>query len=361
MTKTRQISTSQMFSVLFLSRIISLFTFMLPSASYLPEGDRIITALPVMLIEFVFAAVLLYTLKKNDGKSLVSSVKDFSPVFSKILSVIYTLSFIWFAGIGTARSELFISTVMFPNSELTLMIVLLLSSCLYTALKGIEAIGRASQVLLFILGISVAFILLSVSKEFEFYNLKPLFTEGISPVAGFSFYVSVRAAELLSLNQSAPFIKGNVKKMIFLWIVSFAAVCTVLLLFLTGVTGEYGNDQLFPLYTLTVIAKFGIFERLDDVLTGIWVLCSFIQAAYLLYLSIFTLKEGFSGAKKIPAAVICTAGVFTVYFFTSRTVSIFSETVSSRVFDACFILLMIIIPLTITLMRHIKQKGRQKI
>lgn len=359
MNKVCRISTFQMFSILFLSRIISLFTFMLPTASYLPAGDRIITAFSVMLIEFIYAAALLYTLNKNGNKSILETAGGYSPALAKVLSIIYTLAFIWFAGIGTARFELFISTVMFPNSELTLMIVILLAACLYASLKGIEAIGRASAILLAVLGTSVAFILLTVTGEFEYYNLKPLFTEGFSPIAGFSFYISVRAAEILSLNVSAPIIKGNVKKMTFLWIFTFAAVSTVILTYLAGVTGEYGNDQIFPLYTLTVIAKFGIFERLDDILTGIWVLCSFIQASYLLYLCLLSLKQGFGKIKRIPAAVLCTAGIFTVYALTSHTVTVFSETVSSKLFDIAFIMLMIVIPVTVTLIKNVKNKPRR--
>ncbi len=361
MNKVRKISTFQMFSVLFLSRIISLFTFMLPSSLYLPSGDKIITAIPVMLIEFFYAAVFLYTFNMNKNRSVIETAKEHSSAFAKLLSIIYTLAFIWFAGIGTARFELFISTVMFPNSELTLMIVILLAACLYASLKGFEAIGRASAILFAVLGLSIIFVLLTVTGEFEYHNLKPFFTEGISPIAGFAFYASVRAAELLSLNVSAPMIRGNVKKMTFLWIISFAVVCTVILTFLSGVTGEYGEDQIFPLYTLTVIAKFGIFERLDDILTGIWVLCSFIQVAYLLALCLLGLKQGFGKAKKIPVAFLCTAGVFTVYALTSQTVTVFSETVSSKLFDLAFIILMIVIPVTVTLTEIIKNKRRTQI
>lgn len=355
------ISTRQMAAVLFLSRIISLFTFMLPSASYIPPGDRVITAFAVMLIEFIYAAILITTLKLNNGRSIIEASGEYSHILSSVIAVLYIFAFLWAAGIGTARFELFISTVMFPNSELTLMIVILIAACVIASLKGIEAIGRASAVLLFVMGLSIAFILFSVAKEFEYYNLRPVAAEGIRPVTGFAFYVSTRAAELLSLNVSAPLIKGNVKKMIFLWIPVFSAVCTLILVFLTGVTGEYGDDQIFPLYTLTVIARFGIFERLDDILTGLWVLCIFIQVAYLMYLSILCIKQGFGRVKKFPCALICATGIFAVYLYSSQTVTKFSDIVSNRITDVIFIALMIVIPVAVTLIKKIKLKARTKI
>lgn len=361
MKETGYISPGQMFSVLFLSRIISLFTFMLPSASFLPSGDRVITALPVFLIELVYASVLIFTLRKNRNRSIVEKAKDITPSLARGISIIYCLALIWFAGIGIARFELFISTVMFPNSELTLMIVILIAASVYASLKGTEAIGRASVILMSILFLSIAFILISVTKEFEYSNLKPLFTEGISPVLGFSFYVSLRAPEILSLHISAGYVRGNVKKMIFLWILSFSILCTVILTFLTGVTGEYGNDQIFPLYTLTVIAKFGIFERLDDILTGIWVLCSFIRTAYLLNTGLLSIRQGFGKAGKAWISLACAAGVFAVYILTSGTVAVFSETVSSVWFDILSLCLILILPVIISLADKKRQKRRSSI
>ncbi len=342
-----------MFSVLFLCRIISLFTFMLPSTSYLPSGDRIITSAPVAAFELLYAAVIIYTLKKNNNKGIINAASKFSPLLSKITAVIFVLSFIWFAGIGTARFELFISTVMFPNSQLHIMIILLLAAAFYACLKGIEAIGRASFVLLWLLGISVIFILLTVTEDFQYTNLQPVLTEGISPILSFSFYVSVRAVELLTLHVAAPVINGNVKKLTISWIAVFSAVSAVILTVLAGVTGEYGNNQIFPLYTLTVIAKFGIFERLDDILTGVWVLCSFIQVAYLLNISLLALEQGFGKIKKVPLGALCCLGVFAVYLAVSGTVTTFSETVSNRLWDVLFIILLLVIPVIITAVNSI--------
>ena len=354
-----KVGTSQMFSVLFLCRIISLFTFMLPSASYLPSGDRIITAIPVLLFELIYCIIIIFTLKKNNNKSIIEVSSEISEMLGKAASVIYTLAFIWFAGIGTARFELFISTVMFPNSELYFMIFILLSAAFYASLKGLEAISRASTILFFLLGISIIFILISVTEDFRYTNLNPILTEGFSPVLSFAFYVSVRAAELLTIYVNAPYINGNIGRMALKWITFFTTVSTVILVVLSGVTGEFGNDQIFPLYTLTVIAKIGIFERLDDILTGIWVLCSFIQLSYLINSGLNALKQGFIKIRKIPAGLIISTGIFIVYIFSSRTVAVFSEAVSSRAVDIAFIFLMIVLPVSVTLFSAFRRKRRR--
>lgn len=348
MERIGKISSFQMFSILFLSRIISLFTFMLPTAAYIPSGDRMLTSLIVFVFEIFYCLALIFTLRRTGNRGIINRARENSELLSRLLAVAYTLAFIWFAGIGTARFELFISTVMFPNSELYIMIILLLGASVYASLKGLEAIGRASVILFFLLGLSIIFILLTVTGEFRGENLSPLFTEGISPLLSFSFYVSVRASELLTLHVTAPDINGNIGRTAISFSAVFSLVSTVILIVLAGVTGEFGNDQIFPLYTLTVIAKFGIFERLDDILTGVWVLCSFIQVSFLINTGMKALSQGFGKIKKIPVCLLITSGIFIIYILTSRTVSVFSEAVSSRAVDVIFTSLMLIIPLIVS-------------
>ena len=355
--KEGKISTSQMFSVLFLCRIISLFTFMLPSASYLPAGDHVIAALTVGLFEIVYSLIIFLILRINK-KGLIIETAQFSSILAKISSIVYCLCFIWFAGIGVARFELFLSTVMFPNSELYFMIFLLLGASFYSSLKGTEAIGRASAVLSMILVASVIFVLTAVAGDFEITNLQPILTKGVTPVLSFSFYTSVRTVELITILINAPKVNGSIKKMTLLWIVFLAIIITIILIFLLGVTGEYGNDQIFPLYTLTVIAKFGIFERLDDILTGIWVFCIFIQVSYLINTCYIALEQSFKQVKKIPSGLICSTGIFVVYLISSQTVSVFSEIVSSKIMEIMFILLLAVIPLLLSLANKINKRRK---
>ncbi|MBR3768379.1 MAG: GerAB/ArcD/ProY family transporter [Clostridia bacterium] len=356
MERLGKISAFQMFSVLLLSRIIALFTFMLPSASYLPSGDRIITTIPVIFIELIFTAIVIFCLKYCGSKSIISAASDISDIFGKLVSVAYALCFIWFAGIAVSRFELFISTVMFPNSELYLMTIILLSASFYASLKGIEAIGRASSILSVLLGASILFILITVSDEFEFTNLKPLLTQGITPILRFAFYISTRAVELITILITAPLVKGNIKRMTTSWVIFFGILTTLILIILAGVTGEYGDDQIFPLYTLTVIAKFGIFERLDDIMSGLWVLCGFIQVSFLIFLSCFSLRQSMKKAKKLPVCLVCTLGVFGVYLFSSQTVTSFSEIVASFMQDILFVVSAAALPLLITAINFIRKK-----
>ncbi len=356
MTKKGTVSTFQMFSILLLCRMTALFTFMLPTTGFLLSGDRILTVLPLMLTELFTGLIAVRLISRTDSKSIIAQTALFSQGASKISAVIYFLTFIWFAGISAARFELFISTVMFPNSELFLMTLILVGAAFYAALKGLEALGRASVILSVILALSIAFILLTVSEDFEYTNLKPVLTEGLSPVISLALYASARSSELITLYATAPYIKGNIRKMTLSWIVTVSLATAVILFFLAGVTGEYGDDQIFPLYTLTVIAKFGIFERLDDILSGLWVLSTFIQLSFLLIAGSLAVEQGFGNRKKIPVLITECIAVLGIYFISSQTVTAYSEIISSVFQDLLFVTVMLILPLALTLFHKIKKR-----
>ena len=278
------------------------------------------------------------------------------PLFGKILGILYTLCFIWFAGLGVSRFELFISTVMFPNSELYFMTIILIVASFYASLKGIEAIGRASGIIFTLLSISTVFIIMTVLGEFRYTFLKPILTEGLAPVVRFSLYISARTSEIITLYVVSPKIEGCRKKLLFSWVGIFAVITVGIMVLLTGVTGEYGDDQIFQLYTLTVIAKFGIFERLDDVLTGIWVLCCFIQSSFLIFSSVTALEQSFGKVKKVPTAAAVSLGIFLIYILTSKTVTFFSEIVSSVFQDIIFFSFMIILPITTAVLNFLRKR-----
>ncbi len=353
-----KISTFQLFAILFLCRIINLFTFMLPTASYLNTGDKIIVPLFVALTELIFSAIIIRILSKNHNEGLIPLTKNTSRTLGKILSILYAFCFVWFAGLGVARFELFISTVMFPNSELYFMTILLIVAAFYASLKGIEAIGRASGIIFTLLCVSTVFIVLTVLGEFRYTFLKPILTEGIAPVMRFALYIATRTSEIITLYVISPQIKGNRKKMLYSWVGLFAVITVGIMLILTGVTGEYGDDQIFQLYTLTVIAKFGIFERLDDVLTGIWVLCCFIQSSFLIFSSVTAIEQGFGKIKKVPVSAAVAVGIFTVYILSSKTVTFFSEIASSPFQDIVFFSFTLFLPILSVFLNFLKKRRK---
>lgn len=56
--------------------------------------------------------------------------------------------------------------------------------------------------------------------------------------------------------------------------------------------------QLFPIHSIAVLSEFSVFQRIDVILTGVWILSAFIKISFMLYLSSYIASRSFSAKYK---------------------------------------------------------------
>ena len=360
MTFSEKISSAQLYCILFVCRVVALFTYMTPETTNAGTVNSVLLAVFFVLFQIAFSIPVFLVTKKDNSQGIIGNAKKISVVLSKIISVIYCCAFIYAAGISVSRFELFVSTVMFPGAEISFFIAILLVTSLFAVFKGIQAIGRSCAIILFAVGISTAFIILSVIKELEYTNFLPVFINGTTPIIQSSFYSATRTMELVSIMIIAPEVSGKLKKGFIKWILLFGAVAAVLFTCIDGILGAYGEKQLFQLYALTLIAKFSIFERLDDLITGTWVLCTLLKTAFYCLVAAKCIEQGFEKkTSRLFRTGICAA-VFIVFTLTSGTVVTFSEIIGSDINSVLYIAIAVLIPLAVFFLTKITGKKHRK-
>ncbi len=360
MTSTGKISSAQLYCILFVCRVVALFTYMTPETANAQTVNSILLSVFFVLLQLVFSIPVFLVIKKDNSQGIIGTAKQSSDAFAKIIALIYFCAFIYAAGISVSRFELFVSTIMFPGAEISFFIAILLITSLFTVFKGIEAIGRSSVIILFAVGISTTFITLSVIKEFQYTNFSPVLLNGITPVAESSFYSATRTMELVSIMIIAPEVTGKLRSGFTKWILSFGVIAAILFTCIDGILGAYGEKQLFQLYALTLIAKLSIFERLDDLITGTWVLCTLLKTAFYCLVAAKCIEQGF-GKKpsKLFHTGICVS-VFTVFLLTSGTVVTFSEIIGSGINSVLYIVITALIPIAVFFSTKISRKKLRK-
>lgn len=331
-----KISAVQFFAIIFLCRITEFFTYIAPRETTVAPSDRIF----VMLFFLVFcAAALIPALafsKKHKKCSVPSLARRVSPFFGGSIASLYIAALIWTAAESVSRFELFISTVMFPDTDINIITAFLLLAAAFAATKGTEAIGRASVTVTAVLAFSFVFILLTSVSEFDAINFTPLLYDGLSPAFGDGFASASRTWEILFFALMPSIVRGSEAKAASVWLSVFAVVALAGFFVIDGVTGMYGERQMFKLYTLTVLAKLGILERFDDVLIGIWVLCELIKATFCATAASKALEDGFG--KKSPKYfyLIFVTAVFAVFTTAAGSVGRFAEIAGSTAAKICF-------------------------
>ena len=339
-----------MLSLLFVCRLIALFTFTSPQKEPFSAGDRALFPLPFFLICLLCAVPVFLAAKHPEG--IVGAAGEVSPLLQKSAGGFYCAAFLLAAALSAIRFGLFVNTLLFPESGSFLFIALLLAAAACAAVHGIQAIGRAALPTLALMGTALLFILLSTADKFDPVNLTPPLENGWGPILKNAFRSASRTAELLSLGFVPIFFPGSVKRTGLRWLAPFSAVATAVFLFIGGVTGRYGEQQMFQLATVTEIARFGALERMDALLAGVWILGAFLRIAYLLYLAGLAAQQGF--AKRFRGAHYFTEAVVVLCLYCLFSLLAAATDGSATVYasEILFVLSTVIAPCVILLARR---------
>ena len=317
--KRETIGGAQLFSILFVCRLIALFTFTSPQEEGFSAGDRVLFPLPFFLI--CLLALLPSAAVTGGRRSLVEAAGEVSPLLKKGTGGFYCAVFLLGAALSVLRFTLFVNTLLFPESGALVFTALLLATAAAAASHGFQALGRTSFLTLILMGSALMFILLSTADKFDPVNLTPPLENGPAPVLKNAFRSASRTMEIVSLGFAPSFCSGSVKKAGIRWLASFSAVAAAVFLFICGVTGRYGEQQMFQLSTVTEIARFGALERMDALLAGTWILGAFLRTAFFLRLAGLAAEQGFGKTLSTEVYFIAAGIVLGLYFLFSALAS----------------------------------------
>ena len=354
MRSQETIGSFQLFAALFVCRVIGLFTFTAPQEAGFSAGDRVFFTLPFFLLCLLSAVPSMLTARRRAG--ILDMAAEVSPKLAKAVSVALCAAFLCAAALGTLRFGRFVGDVMFPESDTLLLTALLLASAGAAAVHGVQSIGRTAVILLALLAASLAFILLSTAGRFDWVNLTPPLENGAGPALKNALRSACRTPELAALSLAPAFTNGSVPKTGLRWLASFSLSAAVLFCCIGGVTGACGERQAFPLYTLTVAAKYGVFERMDALLTGLWTLGAFLRAAFFLRLAATALEQGFGEKLSAPPVFAGAGVVFGLYLLFSSLAARTDGAASLTASAAVFLLAVVLLPTAVLLASRIRKK-----
>lgn len=141
-----KISAFQFFTMLFLTRTLTTVTYLSSYTENIRLSDMLIQPLFRIAIGTVIMLPLYYLYKKNTDKSLLDLLSVKSKTGVRIVSLIYVVFFFYFTVVTIARLDLFAGTVVFPETDLTYILIFAIVLCCYGAFLGLEALGRSSVI-----------------------------------------------------------------------------------------------------------------------------------------------------------------------------------------------------------------------
>ena len=306
-----KISAFQFFTMLFLTRTLTTVTYLSSYTENIRLSDMLIQPVFRILIGTAIMLPLYFLYKKNIDKNLLDMLSSKSKVFARVVAILYVAFFFYFTVVTIARLDLFAGTVVFPETDLTYILIFAIVLCCYGAFLGLEALGRSSVISIAFVVPALVFIMVTLIKKVDLLNLTPLFYNGVTPVVKVAMDSVGQTVEYAIIATALPRVKGNVKKGFFIWLISQTFLMAVMFFFACAVMGNFASTQLFPFHTLASLAEFSMFSRLDAVFTSVWIMCAFIKAGLLIYLQTDILTMYFGKFKRTTYIIV--VGLLTIF------------------------------------------------
>lgn len=356
MEKVQKISTAQFFSLLLLSRLLSTLTFMPVFDENVNNSDYIVAILLGSAVMLLMLLPMYFLFKNSDGMGVTELCKSVSPRTARALCVLYVAFFLIDACSTLLRLNLFVASAVFPDTDTRFFILLTLVAVCYSATKGLEALGRAGSVSLAILLASFAIVLLTMLSGADFNNMSPVFYDGAKPVLSVAWSVVIRTTEPVAISVMLPKVTGNLKKSVVMWTAFFALFVSALFFILFTTSGNSALLNMFPVHSMAVLSEFGLIERLDVLLTGVWIISAFVKTAFVIYIINDMLSRSFEIKNKNAVIYASGALIFTAVVILSGNIDSFRYTSGTVLNSVLFILFTVIIPVFVMILKKVGRR-----
>ncbi|MCZ8517715.1 endospore germination permease [Paenibacillus filicis] len=298
MTVSNKISYKQLVYLMILSRIVITLTY-LPGLTSPPKNrDFWIAELLNFPFHILFAIPLYLLWRRYPEQSIIEYSQTLLGKLGKGIGFLYIWFFLHFAAITLSQFDLFLTTMVMPETPILFFAASLTLFCAYAVRKDIEVIGRLSELIAPLIMVTVITILLLLFNEMRLEELSPVLESGLMPVLYNGFTSAARTTEIIGMTMILPFLNDRKKaerailvSMIFISI--FFVLITIPVLTVYGI--EHAKRLSFPFFQVVKMISIGNFlEHLESIHVGVWVLGVFVKISFYYYMAVLGLKQMFN-------------------------------------------------------------------
>lgn len=353
MNNRGMITAGQLFVLLFISRVIVTVTY----SPQLSSGDDMWSHLISALISFPLTLLMLVPVlllrRQNASMSVLEFSEDVFKRFSVIIILFYAIYFLLVCGYGIALYNKFISLGV--NGETPVFAIsaaVAVASC-YGAFKGIEAMARASGIILVGLFATVLLMLCGLLPSTDTENYRSVLSVSGESVYSGTVLMLSRMSCIPALAVLYPIVKGNISRGSVLWS-SFVFITIMLFIILvTGSLGDYLKYSIFPVYQAAKTVNIGFLQRLDALFIGLWTAGLFCRLSLFMYLFALCVGKIF-GKKASRIAIVLGSAAVIIFGAVTADMGFRSFIFSKDVWLWLTITAAVIIPLVLLIIYKIK-------
>lgn len=357
MELTPKITSFQFFTILFLSRVFAMVTYITSLRTQLSTTDEVIATVLMGVFLLITAIPTAVFLKKDNESSIIMRASVVSKTFAKVLCVIYFIDYLYFGIITSVRFGIFTGSVMFPDTNVTFFVIIMIAASAYIAFKGIESMGRSAVIILIPVLFAIIFVFSTQIKDFDFLNFTSPFTDEISDIISSGLYTASRTGELAFVTLLTPYVKNQKGRHVYYWIFAIIGIVIITELMISGILGGFGSTQLFNMYSMSVLAEFGFIERMDAIITCMWLLCAGVKISITIFLCETLLTALFGKRRQIIYIAVSAVIIFIGTIPLSNDIISFASLIRSPLAIIFYITNVCLIPVAVMIGEKIKRRS----
>ena len=358
MELTPKITPFQFYTILFLSRVFAMVTYITSLRTQLTTTDEAIATLLMGVFLLITAIPTAIFLKQDNKSSIIMRASVVSEIFSKILCIFFIVDYLYFGIITSVRFGIFTGSVMFPDTNVTFFVAIMIATSAYIAYKGIESMGRSAVIILIPVLSALIFVFATQIKDFDLLNFTSAFSKGTKDIISSGAYTASRTGEIAFVTLLAPYVKNQKPNHLYKWLFALMAVIFVTEIMISGILGNYGGTQLFNMYSMSVLAEFGFIERMDAIITCMWLLCAGVKISITIFLCETVLTSLFGKRNRILYIAVSSVIILIAAAPLSNNIVSFASLIRSPLAIIFYIANVCLFPASVMIGEKIKRRAK---
>ncbi|NLM62702.1 MAG: endospore germination permease [Mollicutes bacterium] len=285
------------------------------------QQNSVITASISLIIGLIPLFLIIYIINFQPEKDIIDKICYlFGKTLGSIINFILSLCFLAFLTITLWNLVNFAEIKYLAETPPIFIGIMFLIPVIYTSIKGIEAIARSSEILLYIFLFFHIFANTSLLGYIELNNLLPVLEKGITPILKSSIHFLVYTIPPFLLLTIVPknMITNNQKltrNIVIGYLVAMIVMIVALFTILTTVGPYLAVLYRFPsYYVMKKIQLSGFFENLENILSIFWIINMYIlicMSTYYIskYINKFFKKQK-NNYNSIIIIIICVIALY---------------------------------------------------
>lgn len=314
MKSVSQISSWQLTLLLLAGRLSNCLLFSSDSFQQFTLADCVFS----MLLNGVFLLILLLPavmVLRRGEKGILDIAYGISKPFGVGVTGTYILLCLFVLVIDIVQFSDFAVKTMKGDFSVPVLTVVFIAACLVAAFYGIQALARASTLVAVFSAICLIAFTVALFPEMKSVHFPPETVDRWTRVLNKAITDLPRTVEVVAIGLLYPYVKGSTLKSCFGFSVATALFSALAGVTAVGVLGDFSSMTVYPYYAAVTAAQIGVFQRMDILVTAVWLGTFFVRFTLFCLLLLSCARRLFGQKAALPAGIITLGVLVTAAFW----------------------------------------------